>query len=239
MKNPMLSRPFWSRNVNSVKTTVYYRPKKSGCLVFSSIFHEKITALMHIFCQKTFLSPKKITTVLPYFVKKLSILSKTQCSNVIFFQIFMKNPLLSCPYLVKKKVTSVKTALQYKPKKSKGCPFFSPDFSRKKSLLSCPYFVKKTSILSKTLVLSYHFFNFFIKNPCSHSHIWSTKRQFYKHYPLWAKKVDFTKKSMLSCPSLVNKLPFSKKDATPIPIFCQKNVHSLKNVVFSCHFFQT
>ena len=50
MKNLMLSRSFWSRNINSVKTTVYYRPKKSGCLVFSSIFHEKITALMPIFC---------------------------------------------------------------------------------------------------------------------------------------------------------------------------------------------
>ena len=236
----MLSRSFWSRNINSVKTTVYYRPKKSRCHVFSSIFHEKITALMPIFCQKNFLSPKKLTTVLPYFVKKPSIPSKTQCSNVIFFQIFMKNPLLSCPYLVKKKVTSVKTTLQYKPKKVKMMPISPPDFPRKKSLLSCPYFVKKTSTLSKTLVLSYHFFNFFIKNPCSHAHIWSKKRQFYKHYPtLWAKKVNFTKKSMLSCPSLVNKRPFSKKDATPIPIFCKKNVHSHKNVVFSCHFFQT
>ena len=103
MKNPMLSRPFLSRNVNSVKTTVYYRPKKSGCLVFSSIFHEKITALMHIFCQKTFLSPKKITTVLPYFVKKLSILSKTQSSNVIFYSNFHEKPSAVMPIFGKKK----------------------------------------------------------------------------------------------------------------------------------------
>ena len=161
----MLSRPFWSKNVNSVKTTVYYRPKKSGCLVFSSIFHEKITALMPIFCHKTFLSPKKLTTVLPYFVKKLSIFSKTQCSNVIFFQIFMKNPLLSCPYLVQKKVTSVKTTLQYRPKKSKGCPFFSPRFFTKKISALMPIFCQKNVHSLKNSGALMSFFQIFYQKP--------------------------------------------------------------------------
>ena len=49
MKNPLLSCP-WSKNVNSVKTTLYYEPKKSVWRPFFPIYHEKIIALM---CEKT------------------------------------------------------------------------------------------------------------------------------------------------------------------------------------------
>ena len=139
-----------------------------------------------------------------------------------FFQIFMKNPLLSCPYLVKKKVTSVKTALQYKPKKSKGCPFFSPDFSRKKSLLSCPYFVKKTSILSKTLVLSYHFFNFFIKNP-SLIPIFGQKNVNFINTTHYGPKKSISQKNQCSHARLWSTNFHSlKKTLLPFPYFVKK-----------------
>ena len=98
---PFAATPlFGQKNVNSVKTTLYYRPKKSGCLFFL-IFQEIINSLVPIFCQENVLSPKNLTTVMPIFCKKMSILSKTQFSNVIFFKSVMKKPLLPCPYLVK------------------------------------------------------------------------------------------------------------------------------------------
>ena len=49
---PAVKALFGQKNVNFVKTTVYYEPKKSiGCHFFP-IFHEKITTLMLIFCNK-------------------------------------------------------------------------------------------------------------------------------------------------------------------------------------------
>ena len=46
---------FGQKNVNSVKSTLYYGPNKSiGCHSFP-ILYEKITALMPICCQKTFI----------------------------------------------------------------------------------------------------------------------------------------------------------------------------------------
>ena len=125
---------------------------------FFPIFHEKITTLMSIFCQKNLL--KNTLFSCPYFVKKTSILSKTQCSHVILFKFFMKNPILSCPYLLKKRQFCHKYTIVW-DKKSIGFPFFR--FSRKNHcshahilsknvhslknpMLSCPYFVEKTSI---------------------------------------------------------------------------------------------
>ena len=57
---------------------------------------------MPIFCQKTSILLKK-HLFCPYFVKKMFILSKTLCSHVIFFKIFHKNHLLSCPKQVRKR----------------------------------------------------------------------------------------------------------------------------------------
>ena len=54
MKNSCCRAHDWSKNVNSVKTTLYSGPKKSiWCPFF--LFLTKITALMSIFCQKTFI----------------------------------------------------------------------------------------------------------------------------------------------------------------------------------------
>ena len=53
IKNPFLSGPYLvKKNVNSVKTTLYYRPKRSIEHLIWSEFSRKIT-LIHIFYQKT------------------------------------------------------------------------------------------------------------------------------------------------------------------------------------------
>ena len=88
IQNPLLSRSYLVKNnVNSVKTTVYYGPKKSIGIPFFSILNKKMTALMPIFCPKNdkFLNNPLLSC--PYFVKKTYILSKTRL-HVIFFQNF-------------------------------------------------------------------------------------------------------------------------------------------------------
>jgi len=92
-KTPFCHAHDWSKSVKSVKTTLYCAPKRSIGWYF---FRKKIIAFMPIFCQKTSILLKK-HLFCPYFVKKMFILSKTLCSHVIFFKIFHKNHLLSCP----------------------------------------------------------------------------------------------------------------------------------------------
>ena len=55
-----------------------------------------------------------------------------------------------------------------------------------------------------------------------------------KRYPFF---LFFTEKSLLSCPWFVKKRPFSKKHVALMPLFFQNNVHSLKNILLSYHFF--
>ena len=182
---------------------------------------------MPIFCQKNVQSHKN--TLLSYNIFRISI----------------KNSLLPCPYLVKKKVNSVKTTLYYGRKKSIGCPFlpifqgkitalmpmlFQKDVhSLKNTLLSCPYFVEKTSILSKTLYSHIIFLTFKWKTPCCHAHIWSKNRQFCQNYIiLWIKKVN---RMLFFFPI------FHGKVTSLMPIFCQESVHSQKNPLLSSPYF--
>ena len=82
---------------------------------------------------------------------------------------------------------------------------------------STPYFIKIMSILSKTRCSNVILFKFCMTNPLlSYAHIWSKKRQPCKHSP--ARKVNFTKKSMLPCNANI----------------LSKNFHSLKNMMFPC-----
>ena len=202
---------FGQKNVNSIKNTLYYGPKKvnrmpffpilnkkitaqkqqvhslkntllscpykrpfsqkHGALMsFLKIFHEKALAAMPILGQKNVISVK---TTLYYgqkkslgcsFFQKRPFSKKTNCSHVhilskkrifsqkhsahmyfFFFKFVMENPLLSCPYFVKK--TSILSNLYYimGQKSQQDALFFR--FFMINSLLSCPYFVKKTSIL--------------------------------------------------------------------------------------------
>ena len=80
------------KNVNSVITILSYWPKKSIGCPFFQILNEKTSLLMPILCQKNVHSLKNTMLSCPYFIKKTSILSKSQFSHVIFFNFFMKNP---------------------------------------------------------------------------------------------------------------------------------------------------
>ena len=96
------------------------------------------------------------------------------------------------------------------------------------TLLSYPYFVVKTFILSKTLYSHVIVFNFYMKSPlllCPHL---IKKSQFCQNYIiLWIKKI--------------NRMPFIydflRKNYYSHAHFCQKNVHSLKNTLFSRPYF--
>ena len=136
---------FGQKNVNSIKTTLYYGPKKSIGCPFFPIFYEKIIFLMPIFYQKNVHSLKNTMLSCPHFVKKTSIFSITQCSHVIFLKYFMKNPPVLCPYLVNKRQFCQNYTILW-AKTVNRMPFCFRFFT-KKALLSCPYFVKKTSIL--------------------------------------------------------------------------------------------
>ena len=119
--------------------------------------------------------------------------------------------------------------------------------SLKKTLLSCPYFVKKMSS-SKNTVLPFLFFQIFHKKTlCCHAQVWLEERQFcHNDTILLAKKInrmpffsDFELKNHSShAHFLSKKRQFSKKHNALMPTFCQKNVHSLKNIVPSCYFFK-
>ena len=118
------------------KYTILLAPRVNR-MPFFLIFLEKITALMPIFCQRNVHSLKITLPSCPNFVKKTSIFSKKLCYHVIFFKFFIKNPLLSCPYLIKK----CKFCLNYTKFMGQKCQqnaLFS-DFSQQR-LLSCSYY---------------------------------------------------------------------------------------------------
>merc|ERR1712208_274184 len=94
-----------------------YGPKKSTERPFFPISHEKIIALIstaHIFSKNRPFS-KNHWFLCPYYVKKTSILTKTNCSNTIFINFFIKNSLSSYLDLVKK--TSILSKLHIMTKK--------------------------------------------------------------------------------------------------------------------------
>ena len=139
------------------------------------INHEKITALMHIFCQKNVNFLKNTLLTCPYFVKKRPFSQKHCAFMSLFFQFFYEKPPPLMPIFGQKNLHSVKTTLYYGPKKSIVC--------------TEPIFCRKNVHYLKNTTLSWHFFQFFMKNPCCHAHIWSKKRKFCQNYTiLWVKK---------------------------------------------------
>ena len=101
----------------------------------------------------------KHTALIPILVKKTSILSKTRCSHVLFFQIFHEKLLLSCTWLVKKCQFCQNYTLFW-AKKVNMMPFFP--ISHKKNY--CSY----VHILSKNVHS--------LKRNSSHLHVLSKKR---------------------------------------------------------------
>ena len=132
------------------------------------------------------------------FYEKTSVLSKTMCSHVIFFKFFMKNPLLSSPYTVKKR---------------QNCQNYT--ISGQKNIIGCPSFLifhgKIIALISNAYILSKIFHS--LKITCSYAHIMSKK------HPFSQKQIALI--SFLS-KILIKKLPAF------MPIFGQKNVNSNK-----------
>ena len=120
--------------------------------LYLRFFTKKLLLSCH-FCQKNVHSLKNTLFSRVYLVRKTSIFSKTLCSPVNFFKIFMKNPLLPCLYLVKK--TSILSKLYYIfGQKVNRMPFFL--IFQVKTTAFMPIFCQKTSGLSKTQCSNFH-----------------------------------------------------------------------------------
>ena len=139
--------PIFDQQTSILSKLAYYMSQKSQWDAPFSNYHEKMTALMSVFCQKNVNSLKKHCSHAHILSK--NILSKTRRSHIFFFSKI--RDLLSCPCFVKKplfskvtrryhvfsleffiknrntvmpksgqkNVNSVKTILSYGPKKSK------------------------------------------------------------------------------------------------------------------------
>ena len=178
-----------------------------------------------------------------------------------FFHTFHEKPLLTCPYLVKKNVKSAKTRLYFGPKKSKECLSFR--HFTKKSLFSYPniaidnvhslntrcfhanIFQKYVHYL-KNMVLSCHFFQFFMKILMFSCPDLFQKRVFCQNYNiLGAKNVnrilffsDFLRKNHCFHAHIFStKRPFSRKTLLQCPCCDKKTFILLKtqcsHVMFS------
>ena len=113
-------------------------------------------------CSRAHILSKKVHSLkikllsCPYFVRKTSILSKTQCSHVIFFQIFHEKSHAVKPIFGQINVNSVKNTLYYLSKKSIWCPFL-PIFLEKKTALM-PIFCQKNGHALKNKLVSCPYF---------------------------------------------------------------------------------
>ena len=92
-----------------------------------------------------------------------------------------------------------------------------------------PIFGQKNVHSLKNTVLSCHFFQISIRNPCCHAHIWSEKCKFCHNYIiLYAKKVNrmpffpIFAKNHCCHPHILTKNVHSRKKTALMPIFSQK-----------------
>ena len=108
-----------------------------------------------------------------------------------------------------------------------------------------PIFCQKHVNSLKLTVLSCHFLIFHDKPPDVMPIFDAKIRQFSQNYTiLWAKKNQFNalffpflmKKSLLSCPCFVKKRPLFKKQTALMPMYCQKKVNYLKNIMLYSFF---
>ena len=91
MKNPLLSIGIFSQKTRQFcQNYLVLWAKKALRWPFFLIFHKKLSALMQIFCQKTWILKKILW--FPYFKKKNVHSLKTHCSHVIFSNFSWKIP---------------------------------------------------------------------------------------------------------------------------------------------------
>ena len=139
MKNSCCRAHDWSKNVNSVTTTLYFGPKKSiwcpfflfltkNLLLYVNILSKNVHSLKRYSSHLHVLS-KKMLLSCPYFVKKRPFSQKHCALKYFFFKFLYKKPPAVIPIFGPKNVNSVKNT-HYGPKKSIGCHFF-PFFHEK------------------------------------------------------------------------------------------------------------
>ena len=219
--------------------TIYYGRKKSIAWPFFRFSQKKYCPNSHVVSKRRPFSKKHIALIsCPYFVKKRPFAQKHCTLMSRFFNFYMKNPMLSCPYLIKNPSILSKLNCIMDQKSQQDALFFRifhgkitslmPIFcqedvhSRKNTLLSSPYFIKKRPVSQK------------------HGALMSVFQFFYEKFP--AVKPIFGKKT-----SILFKLhyimgPTTQKDVlffrffTKIIARLSNNVHSLKNTLFSCPF---
>jgi len=105
---------------------------------------------------------------------------------------------------------------------------------------------KKHPFSQKQIALISFLSKILIKNSLRSCPYLVKKRQFCQIYTLWPKKwigcpfSDISRKKFALMPIYFQKKtrPFSKKNTAFMPIFCRKNVHSFRNTVLLCQFFQ-
>ena len=161
---------------------------------FFSIFSRKNYCLMPIYIFKN----KNVHSLITHYshaniLSKKRPFSQKHCALMSIKKKIMKNPLLSCLYLITKRQFCQNNTILWAKEVSR-MPIFC-DFSRKNyrsyahilwknvhslknTLLSSLYFVKKTSILSKNTVLLCHFFKIFMKKTLLSRPYLVKKRQF-------------------------------------------------------------
>ena len=120
--------PILSQNTSILSKLHYIMDQKSIGYPFFPIFHEKITAPMPVFCQKNVQSLTHCSHA--HILSKKLALSQKHLVSCHFFKFFMKNPLLSCLYLVKKCPFCQKYTILW-TKKINRMPFFFSNFSAK------------------------------------------------------------------------------------------------------------
>ena len=128
----------WSKKTSILLNVPYIIDQKSKQEAVFFDFHEKIISLIPRGQKYSF--SKKQTALMLIFCHKTSILSKTLCSRVIFFLIFMIHPCCHAR-IWSKKCQFCQNYIKLWTKKVYRMPFFP--ISHKKSFLSFPYFVKK------------------------------------------------------------------------------------------------
>ena len=127
-KTPCCHAHIWSKTSILSKLHYIMSQKSQYDALFFPISQGKIIAFMPIFCKKRPFS-KKHAALKSRFCQKNGHSVKNTVLLCHFFKVFMTNPLLSTPYLVKKNVNTVKMTLWYRPKTS--IPFFSRFFTKK------------------------------------------------------------------------------------------------------------
>ena len=201
---------------------------------------------MSIFCKNIF--SLKTRFLCPYLKKNIHSLKNTMLSYH-FSQIFHEKPSPAMLIFVSKKVNSFKNKLYHRLKKSIGCTFFR-FFT--KNPCSHPHILSTERSLSekdthslKNTMLSCLFSNFHEK-PHPAIPIFGQKNVKFVKITLhsgFRKSMGclfstFHEKYQLSCSFFSKKRSFSKKYNTPMSIFFQKNVHSLKNTMLSCNLYK-